>query len=190
MPRRLRPPIPGGIFHITARGNRLQPIFLCDRDRVHFLVLLATLVAARGWKVHAYCLMTNHYHLLVETPNGDLSAGLQWLNGRYAQWFNYVHGFSGHLFQGRFYSVLVESQHHLLELSRYIVLNPVRAGICRRAQDWPWSSYRECVQSASKASFLEVEWLVLQFGSNLEVARRRYATFVEEAQRQPRPRSP
>jgi REP element-mobilizing transposase RayT len=190
MPRRPRPPIPGGIFHITARGNRLQPIFLSDRDRVHFLVLLATLVAARGWKLHAYCLMTNHYHLLVETPNGDLSAGLQWLNGRYAQWFNYVYGFSGHLFQGRFHSVLVESQHHLLELSRYIVLNPVRAGMCQRAQDWPWSSFRACVHSAPKPSFLELEWLVLQFGSDLEVARRRYAAFVEAEQRRPRPRSP
>jgi REP element-mobilizing transposase RayT len=190
MPRPLRLQVAGGIFHITARGNRKQVIFLDDRDRMHFLILLTALCEQRGWKVHAYCLMTNHYHLLIETPEEDLSAGLQWLNGTYAQWFNRVHDLSGHLFQGRFHAVLVKGEYHLLELSRYIVLNPVRAGLCRRAQDWLWSSHRAVMKTAPKPRFLELEWLVLQFGPEVEEARRRYAAFVAEAQRQPRPRSP
>src|SRR5438874_2291483 len=139
-PRRLQ--VAGGFFHVTARGNRRQPVFTDDVDVERFLAILAEVAARYGWRVHAYCLMTNHYHLLVETPEANLSAGFHRLNFLYAQWFNRRHGLDGHLFQGRFHSVLIERQEHLIELARYIVLNPVRAGLCGHPGEWRWSSYR------------------------------------------------
>src|SRR5262249_23295982 len=127
MPRPPRLAPPGGIFHITSRGNRRQVIFFDDDDRRWFIRLLDRAVGRFRWKCHAYCLMDNHLHLLVETPDENLSQGMQWLLGRYAQDFNWRHGFDGHLFQGRFKSQRVQSNWHLIELGRYIVLNPVRA---------------------------------------------------------------
>ncbi len=186
MPRPHRLQVAGGIFHITSRGNRRQPIFVDDGDRMTFLFLLQNACERFGWRCHAYCLMGNHYHLLVETPNPDLSAGVQLLNGWYAQKFNRRHGYKGHLFEGRFHSVLVESQHHLLELTRYIVLNPVRAGLCRHAHEWAWSSYRAVLDASPRPAFLEVRWLTLQFGSDDEQGRRRYATFVRDGLRRAR----
>jgi REP element-mobilizing transposase RayT len=180
VPRPLRLQVAGGVFHVTARGNRRQPIFTTDRDRAYFLALLRVICGRLGWRCHAYCLMTNHYHLLIETPNGDLSKGLHWLNFRYAQWFNLQHEYSGHLFQGRFHSVLVESNVHLIELARYIVLNPVRGGLCARPQDWRWSSYRVFAHSHVRPTFVHVDWLLGQFGRDAERARTRYRQFVEE----------
>jgi putative transposase len=189
VPRPLRLQVAGGVFHVTARGNRRQEIFTDDRDRAYFLTLLAVVCARLQWKCHAYCLMTNHYHLMIETPEEDLSKGLHWLNFRYAQWFNLQHDFSGHLFQGRFHSVLVESNVHLIELARYIVLNPVRAGLCARAQDWKWSSYRAFAHEfVKRRTFVHVDWLLAQFGRERDRARERYRQFVEEGV--PRGRSP
>jgi REP-associated tyrosine transposase len=124
--------------------------------------------------------MDNHVHLLIETPDENLSAGMQWLLGRFAQDFNWRHGFDGHLFQGRFRSKLVESNWHLIELGRYIVLNPVRAKMRRHAGDWPWSSYRAAVGRAPRPAFLQLEWLLSQFGSTAEAARAAYQRFVSE----------
>jgi putative transposase len=189
VPRPPRLQVAGGVFHVTARGNRRQEIFTSDRERTYFLSLLAVICARLGWRCHAYCLMTNHYHLLIETPNEDLSVGLHWLNFRYAQWFNLQHGYTGHLFQGRFHSVLVESNIHLVELARYIVLNPVRAGMCERPQDWRWSSYRSFAHDYQiKRTFVHVDWLLAQFGRDLARARARYRQFVEEGL--PRARAP
>jgi REP element-mobilizing transposase RayT len=110
-----------------------------------FLINLRGVVVARRWACRAFCLMTTHYHLLLSTKDVDLGEGMQRLNGRYAQWFNARHARSGHLFEGRYRSVLVESQAHLLESYRYIALNPVSAGLCREPEDWLWSSYRIAV---------------------------------------------
>jgi len=178
-PHRLRPA--GGVFHITSRGNRHQEIFLGDTDRECFLGLLDTVVGRFGWVCHAYCLMDNHVHLLIETPQENLSEGMQQLLGQYAQKFNVHHGFSGHLFQGRFHSVLVRSNWHLLELARYIVLNPVRAGMRPSAREWIWSSYRAASGEVRVPTFLTVDWLLAQFGHDLESARAGFARFVADA---------
>jgi putative transposase len=178
-PHRIAPP--GGTFHITARGNRRQEIFVDDRDRWRFLELLGTAVSRHAWRCHAYCLMPNHFHLMVETPAGGISEGMHHLNGRYAQWFNRRHEFDGHLFQSRYHSVLLESNWHLLELSRYIVLNPVRAHLCRDPVDWRWSSYRASMALVRTPSFLTVDWLLAQFGADLESARAAFRRFVGEA---------
>jgi REP element-mobilizing transposase RayT len=135
MPRARRILVEHGIYHVFSRGNRRQPIFLDERDFARFLEFLDEVVARYGWIVHAYCLMPNHYHLLVETPEANLSEGMHRLGFLYAQWFNRRHDVDGHLFQGRFGARLVESNYHLLETARYIVLNPVRAGLCRHAGD-------------------------------------------------------
>jgi REP element-mobilizing transposase RayT len=180
VPRLPRVAPAGGIFHVTSRGNRRQDIFLDDDDRELFLVQLGTAIERFRWRCHAYCLMGNHVHLLIETTDENLSEGMQWLLGRYAQDFNWRHGFDGHLFQGRFKSQLVISNWHLLELSRYIVLNPVRAGIRTSAAEWRWSSYRAAVGATAPPAFLELDWLLAQFGRELDAARATYERFVSE----------
>jgi REP element-mobilizing transposase RayT len=177
-PLRFQPP--GGIFHVFSRGNRRQPIFLDDRDYAYFLALVAQVVKRYRWRCHAYCLMPNHFHLLIETPSESLSVGMHRLNSLYAQYFNRRHDFDGHLFQGRFGSVVVRSEWHLIELSRYIVLNPVRAGLCARPEEWRWSSYRAAVGSRSRPTFLTTDFLLSFFGSKLAEQRAGYAAFVRE----------
>jgi REP-associated tyrosine transposase len=178
-PLRLRPA--GGIFHITARGNRRQVIFVDDIDRERFLARLAAVISRCAWVCHAYCLMDNHVHLLVETPDENLSDGMQRLLGGYAQGFNRRHDLDGHLFQGRFHSRLVVSNWHLLELARLIVLNPVRAGMREGAGDWAWSSYRATAGSIPAPRFLRLDWLLAQFGRDRHAAREAYMRFVAEA---------
>jgi REP-associated tyrosine transposase len=177
-PPRVAPP--GGVF-ITSCGNRRQEIFLDDRDRLRFLELLGNAVSRHGWRCHAYCLMPNHFHLMIQTPAGDISTGMHGLNGSYAQWFNRRHEFDGHLFQSRFHSVLLESNWHLLELSRYIVLNPVRAHLCRDPAEWRWSSYRGSMALVRSPTFLTVDWLLQQFGADPQRARAAFRRFVGEA---------
>jgi len=179
MPRPLRIVVPGAVYHITARGNRRQPIYADERDRERFFELLSGVVSRRGWRCHAYCLMPNHYHLVVETP-GDLSPGMRELNGRYAQWFNGRHAFTGHLFQGRFHAAIVESDWHAIELSRYVVLNPVRAGLAARPGTWRWSSYRPAVGDAAKPAFLTTAWLLGFFGKDPRAARDAYRRFARD----------
>jgi REP-associated tyrosine transposase len=186
MPRRLRHAPAGGVFHITARGNRRQDIFRDDIDRRRFLDFFAASVSQFEWRCHAYCLMDNHVHALVMTPTETLSRGMQWLLGRYAQRFNWRHEVDGHSFQGRFKSSLVESTWHLLEVSRYIVLNPVRAGMRPTAADWPWSSYGAAVGAVPTPAFLSSDWLLSQFGNNPRSAADEYARFVAEAAARPR----
>ena len=180
MPRPLRPQIPGGIYHITSRGNRKQPIFLDPDDHRFQLWCLDRAAARYEWRCHAWCHMTNHFHLVIRTASANLSQGMQYLNGLYAQVFNHRHGETGHVFQGRFHSVLAESDSHLLELARYVVLNPVRAGRCRHPLEWRWSSCRATMGLVNKPDFLDVDWLLGQFGPDPEDARRRYFRFIEE----------
>lgn len=149
-------------------------------DRERFLALLGTVVRDNRWELHAYCLMGNHYHLLVETPIGGLSGGMKSLNGRYAQWFNWRHRRRGHFLEGRFRSVLVQKSSHLLELHRYIVLNPVRARIVKRVGDWPWSSYRAAAGLERPPAWLNVDWTLGQFAKSRSAARAAFRRFVAE----------
>jgi len=178
MARQPRNVVPGGIYHVFSRGNRQQRIFQGDGDRVFFEEVVSQVVRRRGWHALAYCLLTNHYHLVVQTPQGDLSAGMHVVNGQYAQWFNKVHGFVGHLFQDRFCSVPVETDWHLLELLRYLALNPVRAGLCASPGDWRWSSYPAAL-GLSSSSFVSVARLLSLLGPDETTARDALRKFVE-----------
>lgn len=178
MSRPLRLEFPGAVWHVTSRGNERRDVFRDDEDRRLFLRLLARTVARRGWRLHAFVLMTNHHHLLVETPEPNLSAGMHELNGTYAQKFNRRHKRIGHLLQGRFTGILVSKESHLLELTRYVVLNPVRAGIVDRPEDWPWSSYCATALLSPRPAWLAVDWTLRHFGATEEESARRYAEFV------------
>jgi REP-associated tyrosine transposase len=141
MPRPTRLQIAGGTYHVTSRGNRRQAIYHDDDDRRYFLQLCDRVARRRAWRVHAYCLMTNHFHLLLETPEPNLSTGMHQLNGVYAKQFNERHSWDGHLFDKRFESRLVESESHYMEVLRYVAFNPVRAGLCAHPSEWRWSSF-------------------------------------------------
>ena len=170
----------GAVYHITSRGNARESIFLDEGDRARFLEVLADVVDRYDWICHAYCLMTNHYHLLIETPDAGLSQGMQLLNGVYTQWFNRRHDRVGHLLQGRFKAILVEKESQLLELVRYVVLNPVRAKMVRSVRNWPWSSYRATAGQTEVPEFLTVDWVLSQFDPDRERAVRAYRRFIRQ----------
>ncbi len=161
-----------------SRGNRRQEIHVDAVDRVWFLERLEQVVGAFGWLLHAYCLMPNHYHLVLETPEPNLSAGMHRLNFLTAQSFNRRHDVDGHLFQGRFRSPLVTTDPHLVELSRYVVLNPVRARLVRHPADWRWSSYRATVGLVARPPFLTLDRVLSYFGRDGDEAMREYGAFV------------
>ena len=178
MVRPLRIEYPGAVYHVTARGNARMPVFEDDRDRAGFLDLIEEAVERFDWRCHAYCLMGNHYHLLVETVGGDLSSGMRHINGVYTQRFNRGHGRVGHLFQGRFKSIMVDRDAYLLELCRYVVLNPVRAGMVERPEEYGWSSYGATAGVSPRPAFLSVDWILSQFSDEKDAARKRYVEFV------------
>ena len=180
MARPLRLEFPGAVYHLTGRGNARQRIFFSDADRQLFLDTLAAVVGRYGWICHAYCLMANHYHLLVETSKPNLSLGMRQLNGIYTQAFNRRHERVGHLFQGRFKAILVEKESYLLELCRYIVLNPIRVEGNAQTGTWKWSSYRATAGLASAPEFLTTDWVLRQFGRDRAQAQKRYREFVRE----------
>ena len=179
VPRSPRAHVAGGIFHVTSRGNRKADVFLDDPARLRFLQMLTRTITRSGWRCLAYCLMTNHFHLVVDMEKPTLSEGMHWLNGCYAQWFNRRYGFKGHLFEDRFHSEPVESDAHLLELSRYLPLNPVRAGLCSHPSEWPWSSYREML-GRERTGFLSTGPMLALFGRTRETARAAYDGFVRD----------
>jgi putative transposase len=181
MTRPLRLEYPGAVYHVMSRGHERSAIFREDGDREKFHSVLGAVVGDERWELHGYCLMSNHYHLLVETPEGRLSRGVKALNGRYAQWFNWRHGRRGHLLESRFRSVLVQKDSHLMELLRYIVLNPVRAGLVERAGDWKWSSYRATAGMSEAPEWMAVDWTLSQFARRRTAARRAFRRFVAEA---------
>ncbi len=187
MSRPLRLAFPGAVYHLTARGNAQQDIFLDAVDRDAFLAILGREIDQHGWNCYAYCLMDNHYHLLIETPEANLAPGMQRLNSRYAQRFNRRHQRVGHLFQGRYKSIVVDRERHLLELTRYIVLNPVRAGMVAQAGAWPWSSFRATSNEAPRPPWLNVAWLLSQFGRHELSAIESYRRFVQEGVEAPSP---
>jgi len=180
MARPLRLQFPGAVYHLTSRGNARQKIFFNDADRQLFLKTLAHVVSRYRWICHAYCLMANHYHLLVETPKANLSIGMRQLNGTFTQSFNRRHKRVGHLFQARFKAILVEKESYLLELCRYIVLNPARVKSGTDLAAWKWSSYRATAGLVAVPEFLTTDWLLEQFGKDRRVAQRRYREFVRD----------
>jgi putative transposase len=180
MARPLRIEYPGAVYHVTTRGNARADIFENDTDRNLFCTVLGQVVKRFNWLCHAYCLMSNHYHLLIETPDGNLSAGMRQLNGIYTQAFNRKHCKDGHLFKGRFKGVLVEKESHLLELCRYVVLNPVRACMVKAPGEYEWSSYLPTLGKRQKLDLLTTEWVLSNFSSSLRKARSEYQQFVKD----------
>lgn len=183
MSRPLRVEYPGAIWHVTSRGNERREIFRDDSDRKELLSVLGRTVELFGWKVLAYALMGNHYHLLLETPEPTLSRGMRQLNGVYTQTFNRRHRRVGHLFQGRFKAIVVERESHLLELARYVVLNPVRAGIVQSAGASTWTSYRATAGLERNPGWLAANWILRQFGEKPRISAQRYRAFVAEGRR-------
>ena len=180
MARPLRLEFPGAVYHITARGDRQEPIFDDNDDRLAFLDLLGKEVQQQGWVLYAFCLMGNHYHLLLETPEANLVRGMRRLNGVYTQAFNRRHGRVGHVLQGRYKSILVDKDSYLLELCRYVILNPVRAGLVDSVSQSPWSSYLPTVGKATCPAWLAADRVLELFSPDRTQARRAYQRFVAE----------
>lgn len=178
MARPLRIELAGGLYHITARGDRREAIFFDDADRLAWLKLLGDVCDRFNWRCHTFCQMTNHYHLVIETPDGNLARGMRQLNGVYTQHINRQYARVGHLFQGRYKGILVEKDSYLLELARYVVLNPVRAGMVDDAADWPWSSHPMMIGQQDMPVWLETDWLLRQFATTRRAAVAAYRDFV------------
>jgi putative transposase len=180
MARPIRIEYEGGFYHVTSRGNARQDIFLGDDDFRLLLKTLADVVERYQWIVHAYCLMSNHYHLLLETPQANLSAGMRQLNGVFTQKYNRRYKRTGHLFQGRFKAFIVDRDSYILELSRYIILNPVRAGMVSSVEEWPWSSYRAMAGLATREPFVHTDWILGIFSDVKSQAQSEYISFVHD----------
>lgn len=178
MARPLRLEIAGGLYHVTSRGDGQENIFFADADRTAWLRLLAQTCERFNWQVQSWCQMSNHYHLLVETPEANLSVGMRHLNGVYTQYINRMHRRVGHVFQGRYKAVLVERESHLLELARYIVLNPVRARMVECPSEWPWSSHLEMMGMRQPPIWLRCDVLLSMFGRDPCEALAAYEDFV------------
>jgi REP element-mobilizing transposase RayT len=172
--------IADGIYHVTSRGLEQRAIVRDDADRRKWLELLDSVAMRRRWRVFAWALMTNHFHLFLETPDGDLSEGMHDLNSGYASTFNRRHGRCGPLFQSRFKAILVEREAHDWELTRYIHLNPVRAGMEERPEEYPWSSCRAYFDSRRAPEWLAWEHVLIRHGRTLRVARRAYRQYLED----------
>ncbi len=179
MTRPLRIEFPGAVYHVTSRGNARDNIYLKDEDRSNFLQILSNAIERYNWLCHAFCLMDNHYHLLIETIDPNLSLGMRHLNGVYTQSFNRRYHRVGHVFQGRYKAILVQKDAHLIELCRYIVLNPVKAGMVDKPGDWKWSSYNSTISNNHKTDFLTTDWILGQFSATRQVAQEEYKKFVE-----------
>ena len=179
MARPLRLDFADATHHITSRGNERKDIFHNDRDREKFLEYLAETVRRYGWLITAWVLMSNHFHLVLETPSPTLSAGMQWLLGSYSQWFNKKHKRSGHLFGDRFHSFLIDKDSYLTEVVRYVVLNPVRAHMVERPELYRWSSYRATAGLETPPAWLDLSRLEPFFGEP-QHWQTNYAAFVAE----------
>jgi REP element-mobilizing transposase RayT len=180
MPRPLRIQFPGAVYHVMNRGNGRQAIFEDADDARRFMALVEEIAAPLGWRFRAYCLMTNHYHFVLETPQPNLSAGMQALAARYTQDFNRRHGRDGQLFRGRFHAILVEPEAYLVSLVRYVVLNPVLAGLAPDPAAWRWSSYRATAGAAAAPALLDLSWLIGAYGAALPEAQRAWRDHIAE----------
>ena len=178
MGRKLRIFEPGAYYHIASRGNNGQAILRDDLDCLDFLRWFSRIVVENEWRVITYCLMTNHYHLLVRPAESGFASGMQLLNCGHARRMNRKHGRTGHLFRNHYSWWPVESDEHLLETIRYIVLNPVRAGLCKGPENWRWSSYRATVDLDLPPDFLALGELLALFGTTPAAARAAFRAFV------------
>jgi len=187
MARPLRLEYPGALYHVTSRGNAQGDIYLDEADRRIFLRILGSAVTKHRWLLHAFCLMGNHYHLLVETPQPNLSRGMHRLNGVYSQCFNRRHLRVGHVLQGRFTAIVVEHEAYLLELARYVPLNPVRAAMVRSPEEWPWSSYRATAGLEPAPAWLTTTAVLERFGCEPSRAALRFQEFARDGVNAPAP---
>jgi REP element-mobilizing transposase RayT len=181
MARKRRVQEAGATYHVTTHGVADLTIFPDDDCFTRFLDLVGEVAAKYEWRVRMYCLLSNHYHVLVTTKHANISDGMRDLNGRYARWFNRRHGRRGHVFDRRFHGEPILSDSHLLECVRYIALNPVRANLCAHPARWRWSSYAALIGRAPPASFLAQNAMLALFGSSRRVAIQRIRAFVEIA---------
>lgn len=177
----------GAIYHIGSKGNRGCRIYADDSEFGVFLRLLGRVTDRYAWICHSYCLMTNHYHLVVQLREGGLSDGMRELNGGFSRFTNARHGLEGHLFRNRFWSDPILDEARMFRTARYVVLNPVRAGLSEKPEDWPWSSYRACMGIDYAPPFLAVNQHLEHFGSDLAAARRTFSEFVQEGIAERRP---
>lgn len=178
----MRPPriqVADGIYHVTSRAARSLMLFRRDEDRFNFLHVLGVAVRRADWVCIDYCLLGTHYHLLVETPEPNLSVGMKRLNWLYSRTFNLLHGTKGHLFESRFSSRFVETDEHLLRAVRYIALNPVEAGLCATAADWPWSGYRALAGLEEPRNFHDTSRALMEIDHRVDVARRQLRWIVD-----------
>lgn len=180
MNRPLRLEFPGALYHVTARGDNHGLIFIDDADRKKWLSIMGLVSSRFNFHVHAYCQMGNHYHVVIETIEGNLSHGMRQLNSLYSQHFNRRYERVGHVFQGRYKGILVHKDSHLLELGRYIALNPVRAGLVTQAGHWQWSHYNAAVGASAAPEWLIIDWLLSQFSPQRDRAVDAYRTFVAD----------
>ncbi|UCC40582.1 MAG: transposase [Candidatus Aminicenantes bacterium] len=184
MTRPLRIQFPGAFYHVTSRGNEKKDIFIDEKDRLRFLFNLETAVVRYQAVIHVYCLMNNHYHLLLETPEGNLSSILHHINTSYTTYFNKKRNRVGHLFQGRFRSILIDRDSYALELSRYIHLNPVRAGWVNKPEDFKWSSFKDYLSETINSHWLYTKLILSYFNQVDSASRSRYKEFVYEGLRE------
>jgi putative transposase len=178
MARPLRIEFAGALYHLTSRGNERRNIFRSDRDRKAFLVFLGLAAKRFGWSVTAWVLMSNHFHLVVQTMEPNLSRGMHWLNSAYAGWFNRTYGRSGHLYQGRFKAFLIDKEAYFAEVLRYVVLNPVRAKMVERPEQYKWSSYRATAGLEKAPEWCDLDAVLQLFGGEWEPAQAGYRDFV------------
>ena len=179
MARPLRVLFPGALYHLTSRGNNRARVFRSPADYESFFDVVAQVVDRYGWLCHSYCVLGNHYHLLVETPHPNLPVGMRQLNGVFTQRYNRRHERCGHLFQARYTAVLVEAESHLLEVVRYIARNPVRARLCPEPAGWKWSSYPAFLGLVPRPAFLTDSWILRHFAQDRATARDGLRRFVE-----------
>jgi len=180
MARPLRLELAGGLYHITSRGDRREVIYDDDEDREKWLEILDNVCRRFNWHCHAYCQMDNHYHIIMETAEANLSQGMRQLNGIYTQYYNKQHGRVGHVFQGRYKGILVERDAYLLELARYVVLNPIRAHMIKNIGDWKWSSYKAMIGEVNAQHWLETDWILGQFAKRRKIGMGKYIDFVRD----------
>lgn len=179
MARPLRVQYEGALYHVIARGNEKQQIFIDDNDRLKFLSWLKDAIETHNLICHGYCLMDDHFHLLLETPDANLSIAMRDLNGNYSQSFNVRHNRVGHLFQGRYKSFVVEKEPYLLEVVRYVVLNPVRASMVKHPRDWKWNSYQATAGLCDAPDWLSADWVLGNFSNERALAQKAYRKFVK-----------
>jgi len=180
MARPIRIEYAGALYHVTSRGNRHDDIFVDDADRLIWLDVFAQVCTRFNWRCHAWCLMDNHYHVVIETVEGNLSQGMRHLNGVFTQKTNRKHNRVGHVFQGRFKAILVQKEGYLLELTRYVILNPIRAGMVSDLLDWKWSNYLAMIGDVECSDWLEKNWILNHFGYSHKIAVANYKNFIRD----------